>query len=257
MLDKVQKLVKNPYLITGRLAKQLGAVFGTRNYKKFIVLTRSRTGSNMVINMLNSHPAVYADGEVFSSLNGKTVDDVLAGEFGKYLPYIKAVGFKIFYYHPQDDDSGLVWDRLDAMEDLRVIHLKRRNILRTLLSRKIAGATKVWGITKDAERGAIDERRVQFTEGELREGFEQTRDWEREFAQRFESKPSITLYYEDLLADRRKEFKRLTGLLGVKASEPKTLLVRQNPEKLHDLILNYDELKAAFAETEWTAFFED
>jgi hypothetical protein len=33
-------------------------------------------------------------------------------------------------------------------------------------------------------------------------------------------------------------------------------LQRQNPEPLSELIANYDELRAAFAGTPWSAFFE-
>src|SRR5690606_26460474 len=130
--------------------------------RKFIVLSRSRTGSNLLISFLNSHPNIRARGEMFARLNGKNCKDVLARGFARQPFYVKATGFKIFYYHPMDDDSGHVWDVLAELDDLRIIHLKRRNILRTLISRKIADTQGVWKASSPGMCG-IESKAVSFT----------------------------------------------------------------------------------------------
>lgn len=124
---------------------------------KFIVLTRSRTGSNLLVSMLNSHPDVRCGGEELRSLNGRQVSEAIETSF-PIRQALKASGFKIFYYHPLDDSSGAVWDTLSAMRELRVLHLMRRNILRTLtLIRQKSGRTRerLFDSVEQAFRGGV------------------------------------------------------------------------------------------------------
>lgn len=73
-------------------------LFWNYNYKKFIIITRSRTGSNLLISLLNNHPEIEAHGEIFRRLNGKTPKEIMANYFSQKPNRIKYVGFKIFYY---------------------------------------------------------------------------------------------------------------------------------------------------------------
>ena len=143
-MNLVRKGIKNPKKALAVVNHKLLSVVGNNQYRRFIVLSRSRTGSNLLISLLNSNPYIHAKGEIFSKLSGRNYKEVLAKAFSKQPYYVKASGFKIFYYHPSDDISCGIWDDLQSLDDLHVIHLKRRNILRTLLSRKIAGLNDVW-----------------------------------------------------------------------------------------------------------------
>jgi LPS sulfotransferase NodH len=231
-------------------------VSGHLNFRRFIVLTRSRTGSNMLISFLNSHPHIYAEGEIFNRLHGRNHLDILSRAYGEQAPHIKAKGFKIFYYHPLDDPTSQVWDSLMNLDPLWVIHLKRRNILRTLVSRKIAGLRDVWTARSDEGRNLDSKKAVTFTVQDLDEGFKQTREWEIEGEKKFEKDRLISVYYEDLISNPESTFKQITDFLGVEYVTPKTILRKQNPESLKKLITNYNELKNAFSETEWQPFFK-
>ena len=231
--------------------------FRHNDFRRFIVLTRSRTGSNLLISFLNSHPQIYAESEIFSWLHGRDHREVLERVFAKQPLFIKAKGFKIFYYHPQDDDSGLVWQYLTAMPDLHIIHLKRTNILRTLVSRKIAAMADVWTARSSSEVKAQKKRPVHFSVEELREGFEQTRAWEIQSDAIFRDHPLLQVTYEELTAQPESAFRRVAAFLGVPYKPPRAALRKQNPESLRKLIANYDVLKAEFQDTEWASFFED
>lgn len=221
---------------------------------KFIVLTRSRTGSNLLVSMLNSHPDVRCGGEELRSLNGRQVSEAIETSF-PIRQALKASGFKIFYYHPLDDSSGAVRDTLSAMRELRVLHLMRRNILRTLTSRKIATQTNVWH-SRTQTTVAADDKRVFFTEDELQSGFIQTKQWENEYASRFDESRTLQVYYEDLVGNYDGQFRRIASFLEVEPHQPRTDLKRQNPEPLDKLIVNYDALKEHFANTEWAVYFD-
>lgn len=229
-----------------------------RDYRRFIVLTRSRTGSNMLISCLGSHPAIHAESEVFQRLNGRACAEILDTVFGEHPRRIRAVGFKIFYYHPLDDPHAGIWEILPAMRELHVIHLRRRNLLRTLVSRKIAGVRDIWSSLEEGQSDhTIGAKEVTMTVDELRAGFRQTREWEKEYLRMFRVQPLLEVIYEDFVADPEVQFRRITDFLGVRYRPPQTSLRRQNPEPLRRLLSNFDELARAFAGTEWAAFFDD
>lgn len=234
-------------------------IAGDNQYKRFIVLSRSRTGSNLLISLLNSHPHIHTEGEIFRNLNGKNYKKVLAKAFGKRPYQIKAKGFKIFYYHPQDDSSCEIWDELQSLEDLHIIHLKRRNILRTLLSRKIAGIQDVWSVNSNQRQHKLNKKNVSvsFTVDELNKGFKQTKEWEKAGDKIFRDHPLLPIDYEELVNDRKNTLRKVVGFLGVEYIQLKTGLKKQNTKGLRETITNYDELKSAFFQTEWGVCFED
>lgn len=256
LIEHFHKGLNNPKKALEEVNYQLLSLVGSYQYRRFIVLTRSRTGSNMLISLINSHPQLRADREIFSKLNGKDYKSVLASAYSKQPHFIKAKGFKIFYCHPQDNSECGIWDDLRAMDDLYVIHLKRQNILRTLLSRKIAGINDVWA-TESAQPSAKEAISVSFTVQELIDGFTQTRAWEAEGEMNFRNHRVLSITYEDLINNRSNTFHEVTDFLGAEFIQPKTGLKKQNVGTLRESIENYDELKCTFASTEWANFFED
>lgn len=257
MITRIKLAIRNPNAVLFAALNPIFSVFGHRGFRRFIILAQSRTGSNVLVSFLNNHPHVYVKGEIFGKLSGKNCDRILKKVFSKKPFYVKAAGFKIFYYHPLDDHSGRIWDMLTKMRALHVIHLKRRNLLRMLLSRKIAATAKnYWALSKDRS-GQSAEKSVTFTAEELREGFKKTREWENKYEGLFAKHAMLEVYYEDLVGDREHEFKRILDFLGLQYVNPQTHLRKQTPEKTSRLISNYDQLKLEFSGTEWESFFEN
>lgn len=255
-MKALKTVLTNPGKILRYVWYYVFKLIGHRDYCRFIVLGRSRTGSNLLLSYLYAHPNVKTHGEVFGKLNGKDYNLVLGKIFSKQPFYIKAIGFKIFYYHPQDDPSSGVWDYLVNDTSIRVIHLKRRNILRTVTSRKIAGLQDVWFATQPNGDRQTRKKIVEFTAEELSKDFELTRAREEKGDWLFTNHRMLTVYYEDLVHQTDREFKRITEFLSLSSIQPFSTLRRQNPERLSDLIFNYDELKEEFAGSEWHHFFE-
>lgn len=256
-MNIIVKAIKDPKKAARVLIYRSRSIFGHTSFKRFIILARSRTGSNLLVSFLNSHSNVYSEGEIVSWLHGRDYRSILRRVFGKQPNEILAKGFKIFYYHPQDDDSCKIWDDLVAMDDLVVIHLKRRNILRTLISRKIAGIQGVYSDTPGKRKVNSDKKVVNFTVQDLEEGFQYTRKMETDGDEMFKDHPLLPIYYEDLVNDPEGTFNKVTDLLGVDQIHPQTNFRKQNPEKASTLITNYHELEKAFAGTEWSEFFEE
>ena len=224
--------------------------------KQFIVLTRSRTGSNFLISLLNSHPAIEAKGELLARRKKRSFERLIEIGLSSDDEQVKAAGFKIFYYHPVDADGTEIWNTLINIPDLHVIHLKRRNILRTLVSRKLADLNNVWQQTAADISPKSRTKCVSFEVEELESGFRRTKGWEEKGGLDFKSQSIIEVYYEDLVRDTKVICGGVYDFLGVSAWDPTSSLVRQNPEKLADLISNFDELKEKFSGTRWAGFFD-
>lgn len=209
----------------------------------------------MLVSFLDSHPEIRCRGELLRHLDGRSAIDIIDTTFAKAPRGVTAKGFKVFYYHPMDDPDSHPLEYLASLDDLHVIHLTRRNILRTLVSRKIAELEGFYKHQPSRRPTDPEAKRVAFTVDELERRFAQTRGWEQSADRLFHDLPLLPVTYEELTTDPADQFRRITDFLGVPFAPPSTGLVRQNPELLRDLIVDYDTLASAFVGTDWESFF--
>ena len=175
--------------------RDLGLLPGHDDYTRFIILGRSRSGSNLLRGLLNRHSQAIVFEEMFKDpaqigwgLEGypeggrvlkrfqTNVLRFLEKDVFRVMPLeIKAVGFKIFYYHAVGTSLEPVWDYLKSHTEMHVLHIKRRNILKTHLSRKRAVLTDQW---IDLSGEAVEQPVVTLDYQECLQDFEQTRGWE-------------------------------------------------------------------------------
>ena len=165
-----------------------------------------------------------------------------------------AFGFKIFYEHCWEGRLRDVWDFLEKETAIRIIHLKRISLLHCLASRSIAQETKAYtslAPTADAARDSC----VKIEPRTARLFFERTAVMEREMDFRFRHHQIRTVYYEDMLHNLQGQMDRIQDFLEVPRQPLVTFLKKQNTRGLRDMITNYEELKAAFADSRWRAYF--
>ncbi|MEI2692501.1 MAG: hypothetical protein V9H69_23390 [Anaerolineae bacterium] len=175
-----------------------GLLGGHSEYMRFIIVGRSRTGSNLLRSLLNAHSQVESYGEVFRSPAREAMDWDHTGVlrqsdrmhrllledpvsfigtriYRRYPAGIAAVGFKIFYYHAQEGNWQAVWPALQQQTGIRVIHMKRRNMLSTHLSRQRAELTDVWVNTS----GQVEQPlAIHLDYEQCLADFQRTRAWE-------------------------------------------------------------------------------
>lgn len=259
-----------------RLALDLGFLDGRSDYRRFIILGRGRTGSNFLRGLLNAHTRVVAFGELFRSCDSigwefpdygrfrNTPGSIalmrndpvrfLENEvFRKFPRRIGAVGFKLFYYHAQEDSRRNLWAYLKERKDLRVIHLKRKNTLEMILSEKKAFKTDSWTNTTGAQEPKFS---VAIDYDECLQRFKHEQAAAEEHDRFFLGHPVLEVVYEDLTRDYRSRIKPVQEFLDVdyEALEPSTY--KQSSQPLSEAILNYFELRERFKGTPWEGFFE-
>jgi LPS sulfotransferase NodH len=257
-----------------KLALDLGLLPSHRDYTKFIVLCRSRTGSNFLRGLLNSHPNATVFGELFQNreaihwgFNGYPQSKNLYQQFlNQPVRFIEeqifhkmpldtcAVGFKIFYYHAQQDPWNIVWDYLLQNPSIHVIHMKRRNILETHVSKIRAEQSGKW-VNTSGKPEKIGPVTIDYET--CLEDLSRTRQSEQRFDALFENHPKLEVIYEDLAQDYQAVFQRVRQFLCLPDQPIAPQTYKQSNGSLAQSIANYAELKERFRGSEWETFFED
>ena len=256
------------------LTRFLGSLTQHMNYQKFIILGRSRSGSNFLRGLLNSHSQVRVFGEIFQNkdqvgwamdgypqdartiqeFRNRPVEFLQKRVFTKFPRAIHAVGFKIFYYHARDEQWQPVWEYLKLLQDLKIIHIKRQNILETHLSRQRALQTDRW-FNLTGERDPSQPLSLDFQE--CLQDFQETRRMEGEAASFFSDHPVLDVLYEELSRDQDRVMGELLDFLNVRREPLTSETFKQSNQSLSMAIANYAELKEKFQGTPWIEFFSD
>lgn len=257
MFEIAKKAIGNPEkakrVLLHRLRSQLDK---NTEFKKVVVIGRARTGSNLLLSYMNSHPNLHMEGEIFAFQKQRPTQAILDRVHKIQPKNVQAAGFKLFYHHPMDNKDSDIWRRLKEDKGIHIIQLRRENMLRTHISRKIAMRSDVWTASTNKQVNQIGRKSVSFSKSELELGFNKTKTWEANAQKDFYEHPFIQISYERMVATPETELNRLTRFLGVDDFPLETHLKKQNPEKLEDLVENYAQLKKDFKDTEWQDFFE-
>ncbi len=249
-----------------------GLLPGDSDYARFICIGYARTGSTLLMRSLNNHSRIVGFGEIVKNVDrypqhyhefegrqalferdpARFLQTMV---FRKYPPQIDAVGFKIFYHHaPRDTAWGRgVWGYLLGQPDLRVLHLKRHNKLKTLLSEKQAGETEEWIKYSDDREPAA----VHIPPAEAETFFARMAAWEAEYDALFAGHPHCEVVYEQLTRDLPGGLRQIQTFLGVPYEDVHPGTEKRPRRSLSAQIANYAELKSHFAATPWAEFFTE
>lgn len=257
---------------------------------RFAVVASARSGSNLLVSMLNSHPQFLCHGEVFHrsgvrsfppanilkellELDPKAVRDKNPQKFVELVYALSrqrmAVGFKIFVNH---EPKAL--DYLIQQTDTKLIVLDRENRLASYSSMKIGNQTGVWWEKK--QDGSSKSKENKDTSSNKATALESSKDSEaplisfdaEEFASyissldrsyaRFDkavgSRPNLMrCEYQELKASSMKS--RLIKFLGGDPThELISGIVKQNPGRTIDRFANpkdVEEFLASIGKSGW------
>lgn len=225
-----------------------------QDFTRFIILSRSRTGSNMLCSYLRQHPNIYIRNEILAKRKGKPVSVFLNRFFAVQPLHIKASGFKIFYYHPQDDNSGHVWDSLAKMKNLKIIHLTRSNLFHIYVSWKQAMYTDAWISGKN--RSQL--KNIKINPVECEAFFQKTTTRQKRAIKKFPVHKILEMTYEELVKYPSKSLERIQQFLNVPlyTNQLTTNTKKQQKKPLQDIVTNYKDIKNYFEGTPWHSFFE-
>ena len=248
---------KADVLYTNWLQRSYFKMFGHQVDQRFAIVGNARTGSNYLLDGLKTSPSIRMYHEIFADHNrqvGKEFDRIFSTVFQPESKATKAVGFKVFYNHLTDDE----WQKFLACKDLKIIHLIRRNRLRTVISLEIAFKTGQWTQSSKANPSEIKVKRLLMEPSKLIKRLEQIEEGEATARARFRDRQVLEVVYEELVKSPKSVFESVGIYLGVNGIDPAQIrLRRQNPETLQQLIINYEEVAAALRNSRFEEYLDN
>lgn len=242
----------------------------------FVIVCAERTGSNLLVSMLRSHPAIGACGEVF---NGRHLDDPIpwppAWERKDLIELrrsnkaalldqlaeiaismsLSAFGFKLMYFQAERNPEVISY--LQSTANLRVLHLRRRNRLRRFVSHELASLQDKW----KNPMLAAGEARPKTTAAKLHlefaacvRDFVQHMSLENRAIETFRDKPILELHYEELASNPQDVGRRTLEFLGLPDHPLQLGEAKSGTESLDAVVSNLPELRAQFEE--WLHYFD-
>ncbi|MDF9799827.1 LPS sulfotransferase NodH [Catalinimonas alkaloidigena] len=227
-----------------------------REYTPFIILCHGRTGSTLLHTYLNSHPAIVSSGEYAGDYIKKAKGEMETHYFKNHIfnahpKPIKAVGLKFFFRYSDYARGETCIRELREMSSLKVIVLSRKNMIRTVISSLIAdktGALSYWG---DKHQLDTKDKRLYVDTDECIRELKKMEEERNRFDEIFQNHQRLYLSYEELLSEKGLTLNKVQRFLNVKPRILFTLLKKQNPEPLSQLIINFNELEKALNDTPW------
>ena len=164
----------------------------------------------------------------------------------KVLDFINIIGHDVF-----GNRSQLFWNHIISDTSISIIHLQRRNYLRTYLSLINALRTDQWM----GQKRQSDYSPLEINIEDCAYFFEHLEKKERYYSGIFRSHSSIDVFYEDLVQNPISELKKISKFLKIPVSN------LSNPQSRSSVALTYqiknlDELTCHFKHTKWEKFFQ-
>lgn len=215
--------------------KQLANLFGVKHtkYVTFIILCEGRTGSTLLHTYLNSNRNIFSIGDVDKEIHYQT--NGLSAIMKPFSKMIKAVGFKLFY----DYESSKLFKDVREDASIKIIHLYREDRLRLFTSLKMAENSGNWSYNKQDD---ISNKRIRIDQNEAKNFVENYTKKKALLTEQFSNHDLIKISYEQLIESPESVLQQIQRFLKIKPKKLKSVLKKQNPEPLSELIINYDEI---------------
>jgi LPS sulfotransferase NodH len=137
--------------------------------------------------------------------------------------------------------------------DLKIIHLIRNNLLKRLVSHKIANIQNLCHSTQ-----SVESIKVHIDPKTLIDDFRRRRKRFAKYTNRFKDifeVPFLEVSYESLVANFNSEIQKVLKFLEIDTLKQLTSeLVKINPDSLEDIVENYEEVKQAIISSEFKNF---
>jgi hypothetical protein len=218
--------------------------------KEFVIAGYARTGSTHLAMMLNSHPNVWCNGEIFNpKVNKNVIADPDVANPEKCLKAtcchskkrITHLGFKIFHGHALFPPLSNIWDYIQK-EKLPTILLTRRNLLNRCLSEMLAES--YIGKVKHPWCNLIFKNPITINPKECIDNMHTHLGYEEILKETFSNNPTFHMAYEDL-EPTPESYGKLLKFLGLDWHPPVVQLRKQRVKPQSQMITNYRELKEA------------
>ncbi len=234
-------------------------------YPGFVIFGQGRSGSNLLRTLLNSHPMIQCDNELFNP--GRLARKNLPNRFMiRIFPmfYIRNMqkradagiyGFKLFSFHHKN--AGGIVIKL-FRQGWKVIHIQRKNILKQTFSGIIGAQTQKY-IRRDGNSSPDQIYHIE-CEQVINSLKFRNKQLEAEFKVLSEIKNYCSVIYENDLKDQNywnETTQRIFRFIGIEPVEVKSSILITDPRPDNERIANFDEIISGLNKAGYTKVVEN
>ncbi len=229
---------------------------GTRKKIKFVIFARGRSGSTLLLSLLNSDPKVNCEGEI---LNHRVLSPDKLINRRCSLASKEIYGFKLLSYQlrtVQKINDPHTFLRELNLKGFKIIYLRRENLLRHALSKAYANHTNRWhakSIVSNLPKMKIDVHQL----------FQSIQESER--LEKFETDvlkgiPHFSMTYERNLENpdtHLETVRKIADFLEIQLSSPVTSFVKLSSNDFEDFIENSSQMIEFLKKTQYSEFLDN
>ncbi|MEZ4826292.1 MAG: hypothetical protein R3C61_08355 [Bacteroidia bacterium] len=232
-----------------------------RPKEKFVIFGTGRSGSTLLVSLLNSNSQVFCDNEIY---HRKVLFPQLSRKARTRLGNKEVYGFKCLTYQVGKilgyarDDQHLFLRKL-TREGYKIIYLERENALRQGLSNLYARYRNQFHSNSTVMTRDLP-KQMQVDLKELLDWVEGVQRAAARENQMLEGIPHLKLFYERDLEDpasHPQTLKKLSEYLKVDFEMPDTELQKVTPQKLSDFVANHEEVESFIREKGYGHFLDN
>jgi hypothetical protein len=223
----------------------------------FIIVSLPRSGTHMLRTLLNQHPNIRTESELFNE-DAKPSRKWRKNSAQWVLENIawceSAEQIRGCVAHLGQGHTWGIWQHLPNLADVRYLCIRRQNWVEQYLSLREALVHRHWQAYRNEQPPPV--RAMTFQPHEMERYFHQVQahwDW---FEQTFADRPQLTVWYEEMCIHTEAISRQTQQFLGADVMEglqPDTVKVGR-PAK--ELIENYEELSRYFSGSPYQRFFK-
>lgn len=223
---------------------------------KFAIFTYQRTGSTLLIDLLNSHPQIDCDGEI---LLNQMYSPSKYVHYRTNLTLNTAYGFKLQISHleyQRIQNPGLFVKNIHK-SGFNLIKLVRRDLWRTAISLQYAISSQKFHFKNSHQESQLPNVRIE--PQDLLDKFIWILNQNRLLDQITDDLPHLDLVYEDdLLNNERHQITidRICDYIGVATAPAKSEYIRGTTGDPMNFITNNDEILDYVLNTEYGQYIE-
>lgn len=246
-----------------RLIKELsnyGRYFQKRSQlpeKKFVIFGRGRSGSTLLVDLLDSHPQIHCDNEILHHrvLFPRLYIDSCASRYQSQVYGFKLLSYQIKDVQPISQPKNFLLELCQS--GYKIIYLKRKNLLDHALSN--INARQKQKFHYHVSQDKTQKKSIHVEVKELLKwitGSEKLNNYEHQLLQNV---PHLSLTYESNLQyslSHQTTANQIFQLLDLPLVSVKTNLIKIMPLTVNEMIINYEEILESLQGTQYEQFLK-
>jgi len=222
---------------------------------RFVIFGRGRSGTSVLVNLLNSLPSVRCDGEILKAGVLFPFSHVLAkcADSRSSIYGCKILSYQIKQVQPISDKEGFVRRLYD--NGFKILYLKRENLVNHALSNIRA---RKYGFHKRGSQ-KLHHDKVTVDTDELLTWIRSSEMLDHYESLLLKDVPHLPLTYEKHLLDQVDHpatIELICEYLGIENGETRTDYRKVSPRRLRDSVANYEQVVDALRGTPYAKYLD-